>query len=385
VVGVSAPSDPSSKSPVPDRNPAGYAVVGLGWISQAAVLPAFENARRNSRLVALVSGDATKRRALAERYGLPHSATFDYDGFDACLERDDVDAVYIALPNHLHREYTVRAARKGVHVLCEKPMAVTAEECSDMIDACRRNEVRLMVAYRLHFEPANLHAVERVRSGALGSTRIFSSTFTQQVAEGDIRLASPDRGGGPLYDIGIYCINAARYLFGAEPDLVWATRATRPQERFEESEEAQTCVLRFPGQRLAMFTCSFGAHAVSTLQLVGDEGEIRMDNAFNFSGDRRFRLAGADREEDRVFAQTDQFGPQLLYFSDCILEGRDPEPDGEEGLVDIRIIRAFYESLRDGRIVRLSVERQRRPGPEQTIVCPAIEEPELIGADEPSA
>jgi predicted dehydrogenase len=362
----------------------GYAVVGLGWIAQAAMLPAFQNAGRNSRLTALVSGDAEKRGALADRYRLPASASYDYDHYDACLERDDVDAVYIAVPNHLHREYTVRAAEKGVHVLCEKPMAVTAEDCQAMIHACRENDVRLMIAYRLHLDPANLHAVARVQDGAIGGTRILSATFTQQVEDGDIRLMPPEKGGGALYDIGIYCINAARYLFRAEPEAVWATRVSRSQPRFEDTAEAVSCVLRFPGARLAAFTCSFGAHAMSVCHLVGEAGEISMNNIFSFRGERAVSVRTDEGEDRREFPDLDQFGPQLLYFSDCVLQRRDPEPDGEEGLVDVRIIRALHDSLENGGMVGVDATRDRRPAPDQAISCPSVEEPEMVHETEPS-
>jgi predicted dehydrogenase len=361
----------------------GYAVLGLGWISQAAMLPAFGNAGRNSRLVALISGDADKRRLLAERYGLPASATYDYDGYERCLERDDVDAVYVAVPNHLHREYTLRAAEKGVHVLCEKPMAVTEAECRAMIEACRIHSVRLMIAYRLHFDPANLHAVSRMQEGVIGDTRVFSSIFTQQVNEGDIRLMPPEQGGGPLYDIGIYCVNAARYLFRAEPEAIWATRVARPQDRFDECAEAVACVLRFPDARLASFTCSFGAHPVSAFRLVGEGGEIGMENAFSFRGDRVVRTRAPEIDDRRRFPELDQFGPQLLHFSDCIMQSREPAPGGEEGLVDVAIIRAAYHSLETGRMVELDQRRDRRPEPRQAIECPALEEPDMVDAAAP--
>jgi predicted dehydrogenase len=362
----------------------GYAVVGLGWISQVAMLPAFANAGRNSRLVALVSSGEDKRRALAERHGLTPDDTYDYDDLEACLERPDVEAVYVAVPNHLHREYTERAANMGVHVLCEKPMAVTTEECQAMNLACADAGVRLMIAYRLHFDPANLHAVRRVEDGVLGETRLFTSTFSQQVKEGDIRLVSVERGGGPLYDIGVYCINAARYLFRAEPHSVWATRVARPQERFERAEEAVSCVLRFPGDRLASFTVSLGAHAVSAFHLVGDDGHLRMEGAYDFRGERELVLRSERLEERRVYPEHDQFGPQLLHFSDCILEGREPGPDGQEGLVDVAIVRAAYESMDTGRPVNLDLVRERRPRPDQALECPALEEPDMVGASGPS-
>jgi predicted dehydrogenase len=376
---------PGAEAAAPARHPAvGYAVVGLGWIAQAAVLPAFHNARRNSRLVALVSGDEAKRRVLADHYGIAPDAACDYDAYERCLERTAVDAVYIAVPNHLHREYTVRAAEKGVHVLCEKPMAVTAADCQAMIDACRHNGVRLMIAYRLHLDPANLHAVKLVGAGAIGATRLFTATFSQQVQEGDVRLLPPDRGGGPIYDIGIYCINAARYLFRAEPRTVWASALRREQPRFADAEETVSCVLQFSDARLAAFTCSFGAHPVSAFHLVGEVGEVRLANAFAFKGARAATLRTDAGDERQEFPDADQFGPQLIYFSDCIIHGREPEPDGEEGQVDVRIIEALYDSLRTGRPASVSGTRQRRPDPDQALACPPVREPDLVREAEPS-
>jgi predicted dehydrogenase len=370
--------------PSSPKDTVGYAVVGLGWISQAAALPGFRNAP-NSRVVALVSGDETKRRALAGRYGLGPDDTYDYDDYEACLDRDDVDAVYIGVPNHLHREYTVRAAARRVHVLCEKPMAVTEDECREMVDACRDADVRLMIAYRLHLDAGTLKAVELAGSEFIGTGRVFGSTFTQQVQAGDVRLVPSEQGGGPLYDIGVYCINAARYLFRAEPEAAWATRASRPQDRFEYSAESMACTLRFPGERLATFTCSFGAHTSASLHLVGDRGELRMRNAYDFRGPRVLEWDGEAGGGAETFPETDQFGAQLLYFSDCVLEGRDPEPDGEEGLVDVGVIRALYRSLDEGRMVEVGTPtRERRPTSDMAIRLPAVTAPELVGADDPS-
>ena len=361
----------------------GYAVVGLGWISQAAMLPGFANAE-NSRLAALVSGSEDKRRGLARRYGLPDSATYHYDDYDACLDRPDVQAVYIALPNHLHREYAVRAAEKGVHVLCEKPMAPTEEDCRAMIEAADRNEVKLMIAYRLHLEPAHLRAIELVRTGAIGDPRLFDSVFSQQIDPEDVRVTPAGKGGGAVYDIGVYCINAARYLFGAEPLRVRATAVSRPEPRFSEIEEAVGCTLTFPDDRLASFTCSFGAAAASGFRVVGTAGDIAMHHtAFEFQGDRELVVRDEGGERREPFPETDQFGAQLVYFSDCILEGRDPEPDGEEGLIDVMIIRAIYRALESDGPVDVRSARARRPDPDAAIRLPRVKSPELIGAEAP--
>ena len=355
-----------------------YAVVGLGHIAQVAVLPAFAHARENSELAAFVSGDPVKRETLARRYGVPRVC--GYDEYEDCLRAGDVDAVYLALPNSMHREYAERAADAGVHVLCEKPMAVTEDECEAMIRAARRNGVRLMIAYRLHFEQANLEAIEIVRSGRIGEPRLFNATFTMHVADGNIRLERR-MGGGTLYDIGIYCINAARNLFHDEPIEVQAACAGRRGD----VEEAASCVLRFPGERLAAFTCSFGAGKVSTYQVVGTRGDLRLDPAFEYAGTLRHRLSVGEHVEERAFDKRDQFAPELVHFSECVLAGREPEPSGAEGLADVRLIRALYESARTGRPVKPEpVERVRRPDSRQEIHKPPVDKPEVIHAESPS-
>jgi len=355
-----------------------YAVVGLGHIAQAAVLPAFGNARRNSKLAAIVSGDALKRDELARRYEIDRACA--YDQYDALLHSGDIDAVYIALPNNLHAEYAERAAWAGVHVLCEKPMAVTEEQCERMARAAREHGVKLMVAYRLHFERANLEAIEIARSGRIGEPRLFTSTFSQQVVPGNIRVKR-ELGGGVLYDIGIYCINAARSLFRDEPVEVLGMAAGA----LDEVEESVSGTLRFPSDRLAAFTASFGASKVSEYRLVGTKGELAVDPAFEYAKplEHRLSLDGAVVGERR-FAKRDQFAPELLYFSDCLVQNRDPEPSAEEGLADIRIIRALYRSIETGAPVALGpYQRRERPSLEQEIRRPPIEKPSVIHAQAP--
>ena len=360
-----------------------YAVVGLGYISQVAVLPAFANAAENSELAALVSDDPEKLDKLGRKYRVRHM--YSYGQYDECLGSGEVDAVYIALPNHLHREYSVRAARAGAHVLCEKPMAVTSRDCEAMIAESDRNGVKLMIAYRLHFEAANLEAVKIVQSGKLGEVRIFDSVFTQQVKEGDIRLQKRELGGGTLYDIGIYCINAARYLFRDEPTEVFAWTADNGEERFREAEEMASAVLRFPDDRLASFTCSFGAAEVSAYQVVGTRGDLRVEPAYEFAADLKHRLKLDGKTRERTFQKRDQFAPELVHFSDCILSGRDPEPSGREGLADVRVIRALYRSAETGKPVQLSLfERRRRPEPAQEMRRPPVKKPRLVHAASPS-
>ena len=200
-----------------------------------------------------------------------------------------------------------------------------------MIAACEKNRVKLMIAYRLHFEPANLSAVELVSSGKIGEPRVFNSTFTQQVKEGDIRLQSK-LGGGTLYDIGIYCINAARYLFQEEPDRVIAVTGSSKQPRFREVEENASAVMCFSHGKVAAFTCSFGAADVSTYEVVGTNGSLRVDPAYEFAAALQYELTVNEKKHRRVFPKHDQFAPELVYFSNCILKNEHPEPSGMGGL-----------------------------------------------------
>lgn len=361
------------------KTPVRYAVVGLGYIAQAAVLPAFRHARGNSRLVALMSGDEAKRRELARKYRVP---AYDYSEYDSLLASGAVDAVYIALPNDQHRDYTLRAARHRVHVLCEKPLAVDEDECRDMIRACRRAGVRLMTAYRLHFERATLSALEAVGSGLIGEPRTFVSSFTMKVASPhDIRAGDPDRGGGTFYDIGVYCLNAARHLFRAEPTEVFAMTTGRKGS----AEQSGCAMLRFPGERLATFCVSFGADKTSEYRIAGTRGSLRADPAYELAKGLKIHITREGRTRTLSYRKRDQFAPELVHFSDCVLKGRDPEPSGEEGLADVRIVRALYESAESGRPVSLARRAaRRRPPKRQEITRPPVRMPRLVGATPPS-
>jgi predicted dehydrogenase len=355
-----------------------YAVVGLGHISQNAVLPAFRNARRNSRVTALVSSDPRKLKALSKKYKV--EGTYSYEQYEDCLKT--VDAVYIALPNSMHAEYTIRAADAGVHVLCEKPMAVTVTECERMIDACREAGVKLMIAYRLHFEEINLKAIELVRRGRLGDPKFFNSSFAMRVKPGNIRAQPREVGGGTLYDIGVYCINAARYLFRAEPKQVMAISVNSGTGKLSDIDESTGAVLRFEGERVATFVTSFNSSDVASYQLVGTKGRLDVDPAYEYSEGLGYKLTIDGKTQKKQIGKRDQFAPELLYFSDCILKNRTPEPSGEEGLQDVRIVQALYESADTGKAVDIPpFDRSKRPDARQAIKRPGVTEPELVHAE----
>lgn len=355
-----------------------YAVIGLGHIAQAAVLPAFAHAK-NSKLVAFVSGDPKKLEKISRLYGVENN--FRYEDYDDMLASGIVDAVYIALPNSLHYDFARRAIESGVAVLCEKPLTVTAHESEELVKAAEASRVRLMTAYRLHFERANLETGELIRSGKLGEPRFFNSSFSLQLQPGNIR-SKRSLGGGPLYDLGVYCINAARSFFGEEPEEVFAFSSRGKDKRFVEVDEMTAAALRFPDGKLATFVCSFGASPVTWCEIVGTKGSLRLKNAYEYAEEIDLEVnLESGKSEKRTFGKRDQFAPELVYFSDCLLKDRRPEPDGTEGLADLRVIEALLKSARTGRVERVKpVEKQRRPTMRQQMRRRPVENPTVVRA-----
>ncbi len=359
-----------------------YGVVGLGHIAQIAILPAFKNAKENSKLAALVSDDPVKLKELGKEYGVDE--LYDYDHFDQCLRESELDAVYIALPNNLHKDFALRAMGAGVHVLCEKPMAVDSKECMEMIEGAKKNNVKLMIAYRLHFEEANMMMVEELKAKKIGEPRYFNASFSQQVKEGDIRLDA-SLGGGAINDIGIYCINAARYLFQAEPEAVMAMAASSKDKRFEEVDEMVSVMMHFPEDRLASFICSFGAADMGRYEVVGTEGHVVLDPAFEYASKLKFEITVGEKTTEKEIPKRDQFAPELLHFSRCIIEGTEPEPSGYEGLADMLIIEAINRSLNTGKLETVQImEHDDRPGAHQIEKIPGVKKPKLVNVEAPT-
>ena len=358
-------------------------MVGQGYFSQSAILPAFAHAK-HCELVALFSDDDAKLRGLRQRYGVEHA--LPYEEFDAFLASGAVDAVYIALPNDMHAEYTLRAARAGVHVLCEKPMAANSHEAERMIAACARAGVKLMVAYRLHYEAANLSAIAALARGDIGEPRLLSTSFSQQVMPDNTRTKRA-HAGGPLRDIGIYCINAARYLFRDEPLEVVALSGTkRGDPRFRDVAEQVSVLLRFPGDRLAQLSCSFGAYHQSSYTILGSKGVLRLRPAYAVHENLVLEIEAGGKTTRKVFKKRDQVAPELDALAACIRDDRDPEPSGREGLADMRVIEAIEAALRRGGSMAVRrVLKKRRPSLRHNHRAPAHRgRPTLINVSAPA-
>jgi len=357
-----------------------FAVVGLGHIAQAAVLPAFKHARPHVELTALVSDTPAKLKALGRRYGVRQ--LYSYDDARDLFSSGAIDAVYIALPNTQHAAWTIRAADAGLHVLCEKPLATSVHDCERMIEVCERNGVHLMTAYRLHFERCNLEVADIVRKKRIGEARYFDAQFSMQVKAGNIRLKR-ELGGGPEWDIGIYCQNAARYVFADEPTQVWATATNSGDARFAEVPETVHVIMKFPGERIANFVCSFGAADRSRYEIVGTKGSVVCDPAFEYAEGLSYELQVGEKKKRKKFAKSDQFAPELVHFAKSVRSGKAPEPSGVEGLIDVAIIEAIHSSLATGGWAAVAApQKRRRPSLRQEIRRPAVpREPKLIQAE----
>jgi len=337
---------------VTNKKRVGYALVGLGNISQRAVLPAFRHSRK-AKLAAVVSSDLKKAKRLAAAFGA--SSWYTYDDYDRCLANPDVDAVFIATDNGTHARYSVRAAEAGRHVLCEKPMANTVEECQRMIRACRDNKVRLMIAYRKYFEPASLALKKLITSDKLGKLKIIHSAFTIFLPPNNKvptwHLDYQSAGGGSLVDVGIYCINTIRWLTGLEPAEANAYSWTTDPARFSSVEENIGFQLKFPGGLLAQASASFGAAQANFIKVFGEKGWASLDPAFAYDEERRLFGKIGGRWFEKRFKIMDEFALELDAFADSIRRGRDPEPDGREGMRDVVAMNAIYQAARKGRWV----------------------------------
>lgn len=333
----------------------GYAIVGLGSYGLGVIIPEFARCQ-HSKLVAVVTGDAAKGARVAAEHGLGANAVYSYARFDEIRNNPEIDIVYVCLPNAMHAEYTIRAARAGKHVMCEKPMAISVAECEAMIAACRKADRKLMIGYRCHFEPFNLEAMRLARSGAAGKIRYVRTEhgFTQ----GDPskwRLKRALSGGGSLMDMGVYSLQAARYMTGEEPIAVTARESTdRSDPRFREVEDMIEWNLEFPSGAIAGCQSMYSANQNHIL-LMGDKGRIELEPATRYSGNHMW--VGRDGRERELTPPpgpgVTQFAGQLDHLADCIVAGREPIVGGEEGLRDMRIVEAIYRSAREGRTIRL--------------------------------
>ena len=343
--------------PDPPGRKLGWAVVGLGNLSIHEILPAFAKCEK-SKVVAFVSGHPDKANKLAMRYGVNPKNIYNYQNYDTIKDNPEVDIIYIVLPNGMHAEYTVRGLQAGKHVLTEKPMAGTPAECQTMIDAARKASRKLMVAYRCRYEPYNREAIRIARSHELGPTKVILADHGFNIGDPtQWRLKKDLAGGGSLMDIGIYSLQAARYLSGEEPAEVNAVMYSTPGDpRFKEVEETIDFQLRFASGVLANCTSSYGYAGQNHYRVVGTEGWLELDPATSYRG-LRMRVHRANVTEERELPVRDHFALEMDHLSECVMENREPLTPGEEGLRDLRVMMAIYEAANTGKTVKLEFIR----------------------------
>ncbi|EMI19936.1 glucose-fructose oxidoreductase [Rhodopirellula maiorica SM1] len=344
---------PNLELPKTHQKKYGWAVVGLGQLALGQIMPAFGQCEL-SKPTALVSGHADKAKTVAQAYGVDDSAIYNYQNFDKIAGDDRIDVVYIVLPNSMHAEFTIRALEAGKHVLCEKPMAVSIDECRRMIDAANKANRKLMIAYRLHYEPFNRKVMQLCKEKRFGEIKTFSGSFCINVEAPNIRL-SAELGGGPVGDVGVYPINATRYVTGEEPIEVFA-QAHQPKDapRFAEVPESVSCLLRFPSGVLANLDCSFGTHRSDFYRVACADGVIELSPAFSYNGQRLMTHHPSDAGSHSVvthheITEANHFASEMDHFSRVIRDNRPPRTPGEEGLADMRILAAMAQSIRDGK------------------------------------
>jgi len=347
-LGLAAGFAPTLPAQTPETQTAerktGYAIIGLGRIA-SHFMPGIR-ATTNSKVAALVSGHRPKALRIAAEYSVPESSIYSYEDFDSIASNKSVDAVYVALPNSMHAEYTIRAARAGKHVLCEKPMATSVADCEAMIAACKSAGVKLMIAYRCHYEPTNLKAVSLIRSGALGQVQAIESAFGFDIAPGEWRLDKKMSGGGPLVDVGIYALNASRYLTGEEPESFAAYTSTIDRDgRFTQVEENVSWTMRFPSGIVAACNTTYGARMDGFFKVHGARGWIDANPAFNYDGlHLHAEYSGVTLDLPNPARDPYQFQAEAQHFSHCVQNGLEPKTPGEEGLRDMRYIAEIYRA-----------------------------------------
>ena len=327
----------------------GFALVGLGSLSTYQLAPALQKTKY-CRLAAIVTGTPAKAARWKAQYGIPDKAIYNYDTMASMAANPDIDVVYVVTPNALHAEHTIKAAKAGKHVLCEKPMEISVARCESMIAACKAARRKLAIGYRCQFEPHHLECVRLARQKSFGDIKKVDGSFGFRIGDPrQWRLNRALAGGGPLMDVGIYVVQSARMLIGQEPIAVAATTTKTDPVKFKEVEESMTFQLQFKNGVTAECSTSYNDN-VNRFEAIADRGSFGMQPAYGYGGNRGFRSDGKPLRFDEI----DVFAAEMDDFARCILDGKPTKVPGEEGLRDVKILMALYESARTNKSVKLS-------------------------------
>ena len=343
------------RATVPEPDPLGIALVGLGNYATGQLAPALQETTK-CELTGIVTGTPSKAETWKEKYDLPAENVYDYETYDRIADNDAIDVVYVVLPNAMHAEYTIRAAEAGKHVLCEKPMATSVQACEDMIAACERAGVKLSIGYRLHFQPHHRRAMTLGQDAVFGPVTVMQNGFGFRISDDatdephiEWRLDKDMAGGGALMDVGIYAIQAARYVTGEEPVAVTAHEYKTRPEVFAEVDETIVFQLEFPGGTVVDGSTSYNG-SFNRLYATATDGWFEVRPAYGYGG-----VEGRTHEGPMGLKNVNQQARQMDAFAECIRQDRPSRVSGEEGLRDLEVIEGIYESIADGgRRVELS-------------------------------
>ncbi len=345
---------PHSAGSQPAKRRLGYALVGLGRLSTNQLAPALLKTE-HCQLTGIVTGSPDKARKWQQEYSLKEENTYNYRNFDRIADNPDIDVVYVVLPNSMHEEFTVRAARAGKHVLCEKPMSVSSQECRNMIRACDEAGVKLAIGYRCQFEPHHLECMRLAREEKFGKLRYIDAGFGIRIGDfpvGDLkrwRLERELAGGGALMDVGIYALQACRYLANGEPTSVMAREIKTKTEKFAEVDESILWSMEFPHGVIANCSTTYDFRGVNFATAYAENGQFGLDPAFSYGGIEAF---AGDNPIDQP--SIDQFAKEMDDFSQVVRHNGTSKVAGEEGLRDMLVMEAIYESVRTGRQVAVA-------------------------------
>lgn len=323
----------------------GIALVGLGNYSENQLAPALLETKR-CKLTAIVTGTPEKAEKWKKKYSIPDKNIYNYKNFDSIKDNPDVDIVYVVLPNALHAEYVVRAAKAGKHVICEKPMAVSVKECEQMIKACKDANKLLSIGYRLHFEPHNMTMAEFGTKKVYGNVKKITALDSQEMEAGVWRLDKKLAGGGPLMDLGIYCVQGCLYTTGEIPTAVTAKFGKKDDpEKFKTVEQSISFTLHFPSGAIAECNASY-ADKQNLLRADAQKGWFELSPAFGYDG-----LKGKTIRGPLDIVNLNQQAFQMDDFANCVLKNKKSRVPGEMGLRDVKILTAIYEAAESGKKV----------------------------------
>lgn len=327
----------------------GFALAGLGSLSTHQIAPALQKTSF-CKLTGIITGTPSKADRWKAQYNIPDKNIYNYDNMEKMADNPDIDVVYVVTPNGLHAEHTIKAAKAGKHVLCEKPMEVSPEKCQQMIDACKAANRMLAVGYRLHFDPNHIECIRLAREKVLGSVNVIEAEYGFRIGDPkQWRLNRALSGGGPLMDVGIYALQAARYLSGEEPVQVTAMQVNNDPVKYKDIEESISWELKFRGGVIASCNTSYNFNGFDRFRVFADRGWFELAPAYGYGGIQGRRSDG----KWTPFPAMDQFAAEMDDFAQCILNNQPTKVPGEEGLRDLKIMMAIYEAARTGKAVNL--------------------------------